>query len=47
MRAGWRDALDGPLLERGAEALVQRLLRESKSPSRPHQRGEHAARFVR
>ncbi len=39
------NAVDGPLLERRAESVVQRLLREIEVTEEAHQRCEYAARF--
>ena len=41
-----RDAARRPLLERGAKAVVQRLLGQVEVAQQAHQRGEDAARLV-
>jgi hypothetical protein len=40
-----RNALARPLLQGGAESLVQRLFGEVEVADQPHERGEDAARF--
>ena len=41
-----RHALRGPLLRRGDEGVVQRVLGEIEAAEQPHQRREHAAALV-